>query len=290
MTSIRRLPVLAVLAAALGCTSYALAATPSDGTVGKSAPKITWKGSLTSSGIYNNAWEQDPTIPCQSPACDPFTLHVADGGINLTVSSNVLSENAAGGDPGCGIRIQDPGGAYTFNEGTCGTKTTFNVKLKNVKAGDYVIDIVSSHACCGPEDFQGTAFIPELAGPATSPAPGASPTPSATPGASPSPQPAATTTLTIKPGKASAKKITKTHKYAVTVSSSGPLTGVTARLLKGKKAIATAKLSSLSGTAKLVLKASKKTKVKKGTYSVAVSGKDAQGRVVAAGVKVKVTK
>jgi hypothetical protein len=278
-----RLLALAIMAAC-AAASIAVAAEPSSGTIGKSAPKISWAGEFTNSGIYYNAWAQDPTFACSAPACDAFALTVADAGVNVTVKVNNDSQNTAGGDPGCGLRIKFPDGSYQYTQSPCGPKTTLSVKLKNVKAGEYELANVSSHVCCGTEGYTASAEIPELAAGAPAPAPG-TPAPSPTPPASQQQQPSPQ--LTVKPSRASAKKLTKTHRYTVTASTTARLTNVTARLLKGKKAIGTAKLARLEGTANLVLKLGRKTKVKKGSYTVTVSGADAQGRIVTTAVKVK---
>jgi hypothetical protein len=269
-------------AAGLLIASMAAAATPDKGTVSKSSPKVEWGGDLTSSGVFYNAWAQDPSTECSQPACDIFTLTVADGGHNLNVTENNDSQNTAGGDPGCGLNIKFPDGSYQYTQGSCGPKTTLTVKLKNVKAGEYVIRTASSHACCGTEGYTASAFIPEAMAPAPAPAPG--PAPAAPAPAAEAPQ------LTVKPTKASGRRITKAHKYTVKVSSTAPLNAVTARFLKGSKTRATAKLERLDGSATMVLKFARKTKIKKGSYTVTVSGTDDQGRVVTTSVKVKVKK
>jgi hypothetical protein len=274
-------------AAGLLIASMAAAATPDKGTVSKSSPKVEWGGDLTSSGVFYNAWAQDPSTECSPPACDIFTLTVAEGGHNLTLTENNDSENTAGGDPGCGLNIQFPDGSYQYTQAPCGAKTTLTVKLKNVKPGDYVIRTASSHVCCGTEGYTASAFIPEALN-APAPAP---PAPSGGGGATTSPAPAAAAPqLTVKPTKASARRMTKSHKYKVKVSSTAPLNAVTAKLRKGSKTRGTAKLKRLNGSATMVLKFAKKTKIKKGSYKVTVSGTDDQGRVVTTSVKVKVKK
>jgi hypothetical protein len=284
MTRLRRRTRLAAatLAGGLLIATSAVAATPDKGTVGSSSPKVQWGGELTNPGVFYNAWAQDPSTECAAPACDTFTLTVAEAGHNVTLTENNDSTNAAdGSDPGCGMNIKFPDGTYQYTQAPCGAKTTLTVKLKNAKPGDYVIRTTSSHVCCGTEGYTASAFIPDAASTAPAPAP-APVTPS-------SPAPAAPQ-LTVKAPKASAKKLAKAHKYKISATSTGPLNAVSARLLKGKKAVATAKLARLNGTASLVLKLAKKAKVKKGTYSVVVSGTDDQGRVVTTSVKVKVKK
>jgi hypothetical protein len=283
-----RLAALLATVASLIVPVLAVAATPDKGTVSQATPKVEWGGDLTSSGVFYNAWAQDPSAECSAPACDTFTLTVpaTEAGHNLTLTENNDSTNTAGGDPGCGMNVQFPDGTYQYTQAPCGAKTTLQVKIKAAKAGDYVIRTASSHVCCGTEGYTASAFIPEYVN-----APAQAPPGSGGGGTAPAPAPAsAAPQLTVKPSKASAKKLTKTHKYAVTVSATGPLNAVSARLLKGKKAIGTATLKRLEGSAKLTLKLGKKTKVKKGSYSVVVSGTDDQGRVVTTQAKVKMGK
>jgi hypothetical protein len=289
MTRLRHSTRLAAGFAAVGLliASMAIAATPENGTVSKSNPKVEWGGDLTDSGAFYNAWAQDPSIPCNAPACDTFALTVAEGGHNLTLTENNDSTNLqGGGDPGCGMNIEFPDGSYQYTQAPCGSKTTLQVKLKNVKPGDYTVRVASSHVCCGTEGYTASAFIPEALTPAATPAP----TPSGGGTTTSSPTAEAAPQLTVKATKASAKKLTKTHKYKITAEASGPINAVTAKLLKGSKTIGTAKLSRLSGKATMVLKLGKKTKVKKGKYKVTVSGTDDQGRVITTSVSVKVAK
>jgi hypothetical protein len=276
----RRLAAIATLAAATTAAT-ALAAEPDKGTVSTATPKVEWAGELTGSGTYYEAWAQDPTIECPgTPVCDPFTLTVGDAGHSVTLKLNIDRENTAGGDPGFGIRVGFPDGSYQYVQGNAGPKTQGTVKLKNLKPGDYEINTVASHVCCNPDPYRESAEATDVAS--------AAPAPTTTGGGTQQHAPPPAPQLTVKPSKASAKKLTKTRRYRVTASTSAPLHAVTAKLLKGKTAVASAKLASLSGTKMLVLKVAKK--VKKGTYTVTVSGTDDQNRVVTTGVKVKVSK
>lgn len=111
-----------------------------------------------------------------------------------------------------------------------------------------------------------------LVGPCAEPAPEP-----AEPGATPvAPQPviakpAFTAVTKLKPTKAK-------RKATLTVSSSAPLTKVTAKLRKGKKVHATGKLASLPEKGKLKL--SVKKAVKKGTYKLALAGVASDGSKV----------
>lgn len=256
-------------AAGLAAASIALAATPSSGTIGTATPQVKWSGTLTSSGIFYELWTVDPTLSCAPPTCDPFTLKVADGPHDINIKLNIGSSNATGGDPGAGIRIKKPDGSYSYTQGTAGVKTTMTLKLKDVKPGEYEINTVASHVCCGDDPYTERAEIPQLLpvedGGTVRVAP----------------------QLTIKAPKASARKLAKSRKYGVTVTTTAALTNVTAKLLKGKKTMASAKLAQLEATAKLVFKLAKKVKPKSGSYTVVVSGVDAAGTQTTAAVKVK---
>jgi hypothetical protein len=129
--------------------------------------------------------------------------------------------------------------------------------------------------------------------PAT-PAPGA-------PGGPPAPAPSTTTTTTAPSGsspaalnvkvtvpKLAAKKLAKAKKF--TIKLSGTASGLTAVVRKGAdrngKALASGKLATLKGSGKLTLKT--KGKLKKGTYVLAITGKNAQGQPAEGAVKIKV--
>jgi hypothetical protein len=250
---------------------------------------VAWAGELVSSGIFYNAWANDPTVDCSAPACDPFALTIADGPHPVTIKLNILSTNADGSDPGAGIRIKFPDGSYQYTQGNSSEKTPMALKLKSAVAGDYEVNVVSSHVCCATEDYTASA---EITGTATAPTPTTgsgggttTPPPSGTPAPA---QPAPAPQLTVKAGKASAKKLSKTKKLTLTATTTAPLKSVVAKFLKGKKTVGSAKLATLNGTAKLILKL--KGKIKKGTYTATVSGTDDQGRVVTTGIKVKVKK
>jgi hypothetical protein len=264
-----RLCLAVGIAAGLAVVSVALAATPSSGTLSTSTPQVKWSGTLTSSGIFYNLWTIDPTLACAPPTCDPFTLKVADGVHNMSIKLNINSENATGGDPGAGIRVQSPDGAYQYTQGTAGAKTTMTLKFKDPKPGDYEINTVASHVCCGDDPYTQRAEIPELIpveeGGTLRVVP----------------------QLTLKASGVSARKLAKSRKYKVTVTTTAPLTKVTAKLLKGKKSLASAKAESLEGTATLVLKLTKKAKPKAGTYTLVVSGVDGAGTQTTAAVKIK---
>lgn len=276
-----RLPLLTLAGIAVaGAFTYANAAEPSSGTISNASPKVEWGGTLASSGITNNAWSGDPEFPCRAPACDSFALKVADPG-TVTVTLNMLSTNADGSDPGCGIRIIDSTGTAKWYDGSCSEKSAMKVVLKSAPAGDYTIDVASSHICCGPEDYTASAFLPG----GTAPAPGVPPI---TPPPAPTPAAQPEVKLTAKVPTLSASKLKKSKKFVATLKSTGPLTAVNALLVNKSKQLGSGSRPSLNGTGKVTVKIKKALKA--GTYSLSVGGKDSQGRNVVATAKVKVKK
>ena len=90
-------------------------------------------------------------------------------------------------------------------------------------------------------------------------------------------------------GKAgTAKKAAKRKKLVLRIKSSGPVTGLTAKLVKGSKLVGSGKLAKLDGTAKLTIKLKSK-KLKKGSYKLNVAGKDSSGRTAGATLPVKLS-
>ena len=109
----------------------------------------------------------------------------------------------------------------------------------------------------------------------------APPAPTPGPGTpTPPEQPVVQFSLVGKPGKVKKKKL------ALKIKSSGPVTGLTAKLVKGKKVVGTGKLAKLDGTAKLTVKLKSK-KLKKGSYKLNVSSKDSSGRNAGATLPLK---
>jgi hypothetical protein len=96
-----------------------------------------------------------------------------------------------------------------------------------------------------------------------------------------------TPTISVKATAVSAKKASKKKSVTFTLSSSEALTSVTAKLKKGSTVVASGKLASLSDSAPIKLKLKQK-KLKKGTYTLSVTGKSSSGAAVKATLKVKI--
>lgn len=279
----RRLTILLVLAAlaALSAVVAADATTPSSGSISTAAPKMTWTGSTTSSAVAFNAFAQETGVPCAPPTCDAFSLDIKDGGSDVILTVE-LGTAANSGAATAGIRITNPAGETVFITGEAPPGKPLKHTLKAAAAGTYTLEHVDSFVCCGTIEFKATATYASAVATPT-PSPGASATPTPTASATPTPQPAAPTLGIVSPSgfRRSAKSV------AVQLRSSGRLTGVNVLLTKGKKTVAKGKLAKLDGKGKVTLKITRK--LAKGTYGIAAGGKDAQGRNVTAGRKVKVS-
>lgn len=262
----------------------ATAATPEGGDL-KKGVKLKWSGDLTSSGVYYNAWADDPSIECQPQAgnCDKFALNVIDGG-EVLLKARLDSTAAQGNNGGAGIRIKLPDNSYVYQQGESGPDTDLTVKLKDAKPGKYEVTTVASFVCCGTSGYSETAEY----GGAPAPAPVQPSQPAQPqPGQPVSPAPPQDFKVGAKVGKVSAKKAKKGKAISVKVSSSRSIERMTLILKKGSKKVGTATLAPFPGSAKMKVKLSKA--LKKGSYVLSVVGQDGN-RTVAKNIKVKVTK
>jgi hypothetical protein len=277
------------MAASIALIAVATAAEPAEGTISKATPKVEWTGDLISSGVTAEAWNNGQTdTPCESPTCDPFTLTVNDGGagVNLVIKTRVQTAAAQGNNGTATLRVTDPAGTVTVYTGESGPETDLKTTIKNAASGAYQIDTTASFICCTPTSHVSTA---ELTGAGFAPV--APTTTVAPPAVTPGPSAAPETTLSIKAPSVSAKKAKKAKKFTASLTASAPLTGVNLVLVDRKKKIGSAKVARVEGTQSVVIKLTKKAKLKKGgRYQLSAGGKDAQGRTVVATVAVKVKK
>ena len=282
---LRKLLTLAVLALVALTAAIATAATPSSGKISKDAPSVEWEGTLAESAVAFNAFNNDDTAPCAPPACDTFALEVADGPANVELTIN-LQRTGDTGDADGGFRVTDPDGKITWVSGPSGPDKAFKAVLKNAKSGAYTVDVVDSFVGTpGTYKAKATLLVPGAS--STAPPPANNPVNPQQPGPAQPAEPLPT--LTVKAGKASARKLAKARKLVVRVSTSAPLTKLAAVMRKGKKSVAKGKLGSLSSSGKLTIKLPKK-KLKPGSYSITVQGLDSQGRTVSGLTKVKVAR
>lgn len=101
--------------------------------------------------------------------------------------------------------------------------------------------------------------------------------------APPAPAPAVRTSLPVVPvGSMSARKL------SLKLRAGSPVTKLVANVKRGKKVVASGKLSKLSGTKTLNL--TRKSSLKKGSYRLELSGVDASGAKLKAAYRLKVTK
>ena len=253
-------PAIVALAAA---AVPALAAEPSEGTVSKANPKVEWTGTSNAYGVYPIHGIAQAGEPCSAPACDSFTLEVADQD-TLTLTA----DNDATGGPGSDsveMDVVTPAGETIYTQSAADAPVV--VKIKNAAKGTYTVNILVNQ----PANVSGTFKASAVLGAATKPAaplPATPPTTAETPAPAPATAPAASLSMTTK--SVSAKKSKK--KLTLAIGATKPVTDVTASLKKGSKTLGTAKLASLGTSGKLVFKLKKA--LKKGSYTVAISAKD----------------
>ena len=121
----------------------------------------------------------------------------------------------------------------------------------------------------------------ECGGTAPAPTPGTTPAPTPPPSSGPAaaPKPAAAQgplQVSIRPAAIKARKLKKTRKLALNVSSKEQLTNVVFTLKKGKASVGSGKLAQLANAGKVTLKLKKKG-LKKGAYALVVTARRADG-------------
>lgn len=103
----------------------------------------------------------------------------------------------------------------------------------------------------------------------------------------------ATLDLEVTAPKLSARKLKKSKRFTVKLKAGSKITGLTAKLLKGKKAVGAGKLAAVGpGAGKLKLKLARKAarKLKKGTYTLSLRGTGADGRAATGAVALRIKK
>jgi hypothetical protein len=281
----------AALLAILTAAGVAVAASPESGKVSTAAPKFTWTGEIDQSYPQYTAMQpQAPeNAPCESPGCDTFTLEVTDGaGTPLEFAIEQPSGFV-------GLRITHPDGTVTMEKVASESGKPAKFSVPKAAVGSYTLAITNNSIT--PVAYKGTALLKvPSSGPAPEPGATATPTPAAGGGGGggttpPAPQPAGpppATTMSVAAGRASAKKLKRAKKIVIQISVSAPVTGVVAKVQKGRKALATGKLARVDSIGKITVKLRKP--LKKGSYRYAITGKDAQGRAVNGTATLKVSK
>ena len=266
-------PALAALAVA---AVPAFATEPGEGTVSKASPKVEWTGTSNAYGVYPIHGIAQAGEPCAAPACDSFTLEVADQD-TLTLTAD--NDNTGGpGSDSVEMDVVTPAGETIYTQSAPDAAVV--VKIKNAAKGTYTVNVLVNQPANVDGAFKASAVLGAGTKPAApAPAPG-QPAPGGQPAPAPAQEPAAT--LSLKTKKASAKKIKKSLKLSV--GASKQVTDVQATFKKGSKTLGTAKLASLGSSGTLVFKLKKK--LKKGAYTVLISAKDGDRAV---GLKSKLT-
>ena len=232
---------------------------PSSGKVSKASPKVAWTGAVTGFAAWQ-LYNQGQGM-CADPSCDTFTLEVADGPANLAL-------RVKSGDSNIFLEVVKPDGSKELFGGT-----TMDVKatLKNAANGTYTLNIAQNEQTQGAHEGTAELLFPT----APAPAPAAAPAP---PVAAPAPA-----KLTVKGGRVSARRA---RKVVATVSTTAPVTGVKALLVRGRRTVATGTLARLEGSGRITLKV--KGRLRPGTHVLKVSATDAAGRAVSASAKLRV--
>jgi hypothetical protein len=288
LATLLSLPVLAVA----GAATVSAAPDPASGEVSAAAPTTSFAGSITEpTGAYEINAQSDGTTKdnCVEPVCQEYALKVKDASTLLTVDSVVDDDGFSQT-----VEIETPDGAITQTSAT--DPGTVKAKLKNPKAGDYLIRIYGSDYINESPSWTYKATVTlgtgstTPAGPAPTPAPTTTTPPSGGSGGS-TPTPAAPK-LTIAKPKVSAKKANKAKSVTVKLITTAPVNGLQLTFSTGKatkpKLAGSAKLGRLEGTKPLKVKL--KGKLKPGSLRILARGTDDQGRAVSAQVSVKVKK
>lgn len=238
-------------------------------------------------GLFLNKRDGVTTVNLQVVNLDKSVPATALGGVDWIIYFSVGETNAylrattTGSEVAFEHGIDDPAQGLTptgatpgaFFEGADGIvqmdlpETYADQEIKNIWATTAVNQIaVVAYGDAAPDGQEGPNVTP-AACPGGAPVPGA-PVPGATPGTGP-------TTLPIAfPASAgSAKKGNKARKLTFKVDAAQSISNLKLTLKKGKSTVATGALKSASGVKSVTLRLKgKKTKLKKGVYTLSASG------------------
>ena len=257
--------------AALAVAVPALAAEPESGEVSAASPAVQWKGKAAGY-TFGTVGSLNGAFPgCDAPYCDEFTLGVKDK------ADLVVAAATDNGDAFTSLEIEEPDGTIHYNGGSGGTTKTA-IKLKQAKPGTYLVRTMTNNPPARGDEYSASATL-------AVPRPPASPPPSspAPPPVQAAPPAVAPPTITVRPGRLSARKAR--GRLKVGLSSDGRLTGLVATLKKGSKMVGSGRLATLDGPGRIVLKVKK---LRKGSYTFRVAGKSGAGNVVATQVQLKI--
>jgi hypothetical protein len=281
--------MLTVIALALVAAPTAGAAEPASGAISPAAPYISWTGTATGFGVNivnNNSTSLGGPFVCEAPFCDTFTLD-----FQATDTLTVIAK-ATTGTAFTEVMITAPDGSTFYSYGNQESPET-QVSIP-AQPGAYEIGI-SCGVCIQeaiPGGYKASARVGTPAPkpkPKPDPAPAPSPAPAQPAPAEPAPAqpaPAVEPTLHVITAKASARKVRR--RLLVSLRASSPLTGLTATLFRGRKAVATAKLARLSGSGRLAF--GLRRALKPGRYEIRVAGTSASGTLVGARAQLRVVR
>ncbi len=260
---------LAAVAVCVGGVQ-ALAAEPVSGEVSGASPSITWKGHITEpTGVFElvTFFAGGTEGLCMSPMCDTFTLTVKDP------SPEILHITIDGKDSDLvAFEVTDPKGNVTYVDDA--DVKTAREKDFTARPGTWTITTLGG----GDFDYVGKATLQPAAG---EPSP-----PLTTPTGSTTTPPAPK--LTIAGTSASARKLARTRRLKVRLTTSAQLTKVTLALLKGRKVIASGRAARLASSGTVTLRTPKSLKA--GSYRLVAAGAAADGSRATASRALKIKK
>jgi hypothetical protein len=269
---------------ALVLTGEARAMAPAQATLSPAAPSIAFKGAITGTSVMPDvlyAFGGGMHGNCDAPTCESLALSVTGGGAGTLVVKAKLPDDQANN---LTMELELPDGTTVLATSTdpLGTDlaTSRKIEVPHPADGAYVVRVggeVNRDNTGNDVELTGSAGLTGLTAPAAPPVP-----PAAAPGPQPasSAPPAPATKLTL----AAARVTTRSRRIAVRVTTDGVVTGLRARLYRGrgKRAplAATGASRRIASHGTIALKP--RGRLRRGPHILEVTGVDAHGRAVRA--------
>ena len=278
---------LALAGAGLSLVTASVALAAPDRTA--TLPEFTWDGGPMSGAILGVDDDRDSTLVKLSSTASSLVVKLTDF-------------QDAGGEPDFDIRLYqanaegDPEGA-AIAEAIEADTTQETLSVKNLAAGDYVIEVNAFLTVEGTFKGKLTVTGGGAGAPAPGPAPGPGATPTPAPGGGPAtPPPGGQPAVNQAPEAKITKIAKKLKKISGTASDDGKVKRVQiaiqskkgskckqmnrkGKLVKQKKCDAPTSWLTAKGTSKWSFKLPKKAKLKKGKYTVFARATDDAGTV-----------
>ena len=255
--------------AATALASPAPAATPSSGEVSTAKPLFEWTGEAAGWGA-DPTWEvgeTNGTAPeCVPVVCDSLTVEVLDQA-DLTITADNTTASGPASDV-VDLAVEAPDGSVTYVHSE-DTKPVL-ARFRNAAKGTYTLYLETSEMAQNDTSYTGRAMLTPPIQAVAEPVEAAPSQPQAQPQSAP---PSSSPQITIRTRSASVRRAAK--RLRIAVASSAALTGVTARLLKGRRAVARGALSKLDGAGTIALKGKR---LRTGRYTLVVTGTAGDGR------------